>query len=378
MRSIIRPRRVTGRARPDPYDLDAQERSERAQTFVETLWVETERQRAILNAVRSYMRTCRTSRRRNGTSITGRRLSQHSQAGKSAIAEQLIRELEQEARAAGEPPNPHRVIHINIDQRMTLKMLYQEILNRLGDDFPDEPGMRGLRIPTGQSERIKGGSTDTMKVLEQRIETWVRRLGVELIVVDEIQRLVTRPDAEIDPDDPASFLTADATDVTKKLQAFLDRGVVPLFFIGDEHSPKFFALNRYFAARLLKPLQLLPLNVSKTADRKRFFDFCVEYDRRIVAANVTAVPTCLNQPAVLTALIIASGGHIGRAARIIQVALPAALERGAVTLEAYDLSNAVRDFAMELGWIGHDPFSIVPDDMTDSLEPQPEEIADAA
>lgn len=174
--------------------------------------------------------------------------------------------------------------------------------------------------------------------------------------------MVTNPHREIkNGKNDGTFLTADALDVSKKLQAFLDRGVVPIVFIGDETSVVFFELNNQFAARLHSPLELRPLKVKKVADRKRFFDFCVEYDREIVAQNAAAAPTCLTEPQVLTGLITASGGHIGRVARIIQIALPAALERGAVTMEAYDLSNAVRNFAMSLGWVDHDPFSIQPD-----------------
>jgi hypothetical protein len=345
----------------------------------EDMWVDTDRQRAILNNIRKYMRVCAKRRRRKGTPISGRRLSQFSQAGKSAIAERLIIELEQEAIAAGEEPNPFRVIHITIDQRMSLKMLYQEILNRLADDFIDEPSGRGLRITPRPRDGIKGKATDTIKTLEQRVEEWVVKLGVELIVVDEVQRLVTDPNrGTIDRDDPSSYFTADAMDVTKKLQAFLDRGVVPIFFIGDETSKVFFDLNSHFAARLHDPLELLPLNMTKVSDQKRFFDFCVEYDRQIVKQKVTSVPTCLTQPAVLTALITASGGHIGRAARIIQVALPAALERGAVTMEAYDLSNAVRDFAIGLRWVDHDPFSVVADPVEPTAAAEMAEVADAA
>lgn len=82
------------------------------------------------------------------------------------------------------------------------------------------------------------------------------------------------------------------------------------------------------------------------------------------------MPSCLAEPHILTALIMASGGHIGRAARIIEIALPAALERSAVTMEAYDLSNAVRDFAIGLGWVDHDPFSLEPASDTHQLIPE--------
>ncbi len=159
---------------------------------------------------------------------------------------------------------------------------------------------------------------------------------------------------------------------------------MPIVFIGDETSESFFKINSQFAARLGTALELPPLNVKKASDRKQFMDFCKEYDRQLVARDASPVPTCLTDHAVLTGLITASGGHIGRAARLIQVAMPAALERGAVTMEAYDLSNAVRDYAIDLGWIGYDPFSVVApavtitdEDESATIEQDPADAADA-
>lgn len=268
MSVFARPKPITGRARPDPSDLSAQGRAYRAQEVVDTMWIDTKRQRAILNEVRRYMRVCKG--RKKGTSINGRRLSQFSQAGKSAIAERLIDELRQEAVAEGLEPNPFRVIHITIDPRMTLKMLYQEILNCLADDFGQVPSLSAAaRSATKYASDIRGVTSKNIKILEQRVEEWVRKLGVELIIVDEVQRLVTKgKNGVIDRDDIEGTLTADAMSVTLKLQAFLDRGVVPMVFLGDETSDVFFNLNNQFAARLLMPLELPPLNMAKVSDQK--------------------------------------------------------------------------------------------------------------
>ncbi|WCP14041.1 hypothetical protein sphantq_02483 [Sphingobium sp. AntQ-1] len=358
MTTYKKPKRNTGLAKPDPYDVVAQTRAEHAQGIVENIWVDTARQRQSLNEIRKYMRISKKKRR--GTPLGGRRLSQFSQAGKSAIAERLIYELEQEAIQAGSPPNPFRVIHITISARMTLKMLFLAILNRLADNFAAETG-RGHKDTEKEENQIRGKSGDNVMILEQRIEEWVARLGVELIVIDEVQLLATKNERSVtDPDYGSTVLTADAFEVTKKLQSFIDRGVVPIVFIGDETSESFFKINGQFAARLGTALELPPLNVKKASDRQQFMNFCKEYDRQLVAQGATPVPTCLTEHAVLTGLIAASGGHIGRAARIIQVAMPAALERGAVTMEAYDLSNAIRDYVMDLGWIDYDPFSLQP------------------
>lgn len=385
MTTYKKPKRTTGLAKPDPYDAVAQANAENAQEIVENIWVDTARQRQPINEIRKYMRISKKKPR--GTPLGGRRLSQFSQAGKSAIAERLIYELEQEAIEAGAEPNPYRVIHITISARMTLKMLFLAILNRLADDFADQAG-NALKITQKDAGRIRGRSADNVMILEQRIEEWVQRLGVELIVIDEVQLLATRDERSMtDPDYGRTVLTADAFEVTKKLQSFIDRGVVPIVFIGDETSESFFKINGQFAARLGRPLELLPLDVTKKMDRMHFLDFCEEYDEQLVAKGASPVPTCLTDHTVLTGLIAASGGHIGRAARLIQVAMPAALERGAVTMEAYDLSNAVRDYAMDLGWIDYDPFSlaapavtITDDDETGTIDESPsgtEESGDA-
>ncbi|WP_454279004.1 TniB family NTP-binding protein [Sphingomonas sp. Marseille-Q8236] len=363
MATFKKPRQETGRAVPDPNDAIALAKAERAREALLDIWVDTPRQRVILNNLRSYMRVC--SNRRPGAPINGRRLSQFSQAGKSAIVERLIAEVAAEEVAGGREPNPFRIIHLTIDKRITIKMLYQDILNRLGDDFEDVTGHVGVRLTPEQKKTIKGNSSENIVVKQQRIAEWVRKLGVELIVVDEIQRLVTKAKTErIDDVDPAVFLTPDAEEVSSRLQTFLDRGIAPIAFIGDETSEAFFDLNRQFRPRLEKPLELTPLNPKLKSDRRHFKEFCIGYDSQLQMLDIVPIRTCLSDHDVLAALITASGGHIGRAARIIEMALPAALERGAATLERYDLSNAVRDFAIGNDWVDHDPFSLRP------VEPQ--------
>jgi hypothetical protein len=333
-----KPRPVTGRRYPDPLDLAAQQRAEAAEIAVGQIWVDHPPQRIILVQLMKYLRVCRQSR---GKPLNGRRLSEESQAGKSSTIERLKFELAEEDKAAGREVNPYRLIHITIDRRMTLKMLYQEILHRMADEFVDASGAR-FRSGDERDRLIRGKFHDNIKVLEQRIGEWVPKLGVEAIVVDEVQHLHRSSD--------------DASEVTKKLQAFLDRGVVPLVFVGDETSRVFFDCNPQFAARLMRPLDLQPLAIRSTPQRKLFKDFCVNFDRLIMEAGLTPISSRLDAPEALDGLIAASSGHVGRVARLLQIALPSALERGAASIEVYDLANAVDDYAIGLGWINHNPF----------------------
>ena len=54
---------------------------------------------------------------------------------------------------------------------------------------------------------------------------------------------------------------------------------------------------------------------------------------------------------------MATGGHVGRVARLFKEATVGAVERGAEFLEPFDLSNATRNYAIANGWIDRDPFS---------------------
>ncbi len=82
---------------------------------------------------------------------------------------------------------------------------------------------RSHRFTHKAKGRIRGASGDNVMILEQRIEEWVARLGVELIVIDEVQLLATKDERSMtDPDYGQTVLTADAFEVTKKLQSFID------------------------------------------------------------------------------------------------------------------------------------------------------------
>lgn len=335
------PRPITGRRHPRLDDVDAFDRADAAATRFKSIWVDFPPQQLVNRHIRRYLVS---EAGRRGTPITGRRLSQSSQAGKSATVERLVKELMDEEIAAGREPNPYRVIHITIDKRETVKQLYQKILRKLADDFVDFPTPPQLRLSKDDRKKLNSMDRDSVTTLEQRIAEWVVKLGVDLVVVDEVQRLRRAAD--------------DASEVTQRLQAFLDRGIVGLVLIGDDTSPAFFRSNGQFSARLLKPLQLRPLRSKVARDRKLFMNFCKEFDRQLVASKATPISNGLSDDATLEALLTVSSGHVGRVARLLEVALPAAIERGAARIEAYDLSNAVRDFAIPAGWLEHDPFEI--------------------
>jgi hypothetical protein len=315
------PAPVTGRRTPDRSDMGARRGASRARRILEELWLQHAPQQAIIDELVRY-RDDTLGRR--GRPLTGRRLSEHSQAGKSATMARVKHELALDRENEGRPPNAHQVIIVELDRRSTVKQLFQEILKALGDEYWAQPV--------------------SAKLLEDRITDFVRRLDVELLIVDEVQHLRRKAD--------------DAGEVTDKLKVFLDRGVVPLVLVGDEDSVEFFRENRKLAARLGERLQLLPLDPEGSArDARLFKRFCAALDEALVANNIFGRSSELTTPATLDLLLRVSGGHVGRVARLIQLAAPAAVWRGAGQVEAFDLSRAVRGYAMENGWVDHDPFA---------------------
>lgn len=317
----VQPKPITGSRTSLPRTDDIKTRALAATHLLEDGWIEHGPQRAIIDDLIDY-RDQTTGRL--GSPLSGRRLSQFSQAGKSKTMAQLKAELAWERTAQGLPPNPYQVVIVELDRRLNLKGFYQEVLRKMDDDFWDDDV--------------------SAKVLENRIADFVRRLGVELLIADEVQHLKRKAN--------------DANEVTDRLKVFLDRGIVPLVLVGDEESIPFFRANGKLAARLGNPLELKPLNPkASAADAKLFKNFCKAIDDRLMKAKVFTSSSKLTSNEVLTALLKVSSGHVGRVARLLSVAAPAAVRRGAACVEPYDLSRATREFAIGADWLATDPFS---------------------
>lgn len=314
------PRPQTGRSQPDYAD-DAMQRSASvASTTFKSLWISHPPQEQIIGRILS-LRLNTLDRR--GEPLDGLRLSQDSQAGKTATMERLKAILADRRAVEGLTANPFQVTIVGIDQKTSLKSVYQDILIALEDPDWDE---------------------GTEKMLRQRVGLFVNRLGVELLIVEECQHL--RKDGN------------DVADVTDALKRLLDLGVVPLVLTGNLDSKFFFERNPQLAARLGEPLELRPLNVKSRNGAIMFREFCAKLAQALVVSGILKVAPDLTEPAILDGLVAVSGGHVGRVARLIENALPHAVARGAVTIEPYDLSCLTRNYAMKNKWVDSDPFSL--------------------
>lgn len=267
-----------------------------------------------------------------GKPFDGRSLCQLTQAGKSAIAWRIKAFLAEQRALEGLEANEFQVIIVTVKKGMTIKGFLQAVLHKLGDEFLDE-----------REGRSRSTDRRSIQLLEQRIAEWVPKLGVELLFVEEVQRLVG---ARID-----------AKQVTEQFQTMLDGGVVPLVLTGTEEAADLFASNKELRARLGTPLELLPVPGTDDATAEMLQNFCEEFDRELTETGIFQVRSGLDEPEIVLPISKVTGGHIGRVSRLLKEATMSAVERGATFLEPFDLSNATRRYAIPNDWVDEDPFS---------------------
>ncbi|MBN2971274.1 TniB family NTP-binding protein [Roseomonas aeriglobus] len=317
----IQPEPARGDRLPDYSDRARAERVKLVVPFFKTNYIEHQPQTDRIEELLDYIDSMQPLL---GRAIDGRRLSEYYSAGKSRMVERMI-EVAAERRAAnGLPPNPYQILWLELDKTTSVATFYRQALRLMGDDHWD-----------GKAK---------LDELEDRMEHFARRLGVEGMVGDEVQHLGRK--------------TTDAKQVTDRFKTFLNRGVLPLILVGDETSEAFFDENEKFAARLGTPLTLKPLDVRHSGrDKRLFLEFCGKLDASLVAGGITDELSGLDKRGLRTPLAIVSGGHVGRVCRLVCEAAQHAIRRGAGVIEAHDLSVATRNYAFRVKFIRYDPFS---------------------
>ena len=314
-----RPRPLTGKRTADYSEEQVRTRESDTRKAVKHIWVDHPPQANVIGRILAY----RLATLDGVGDHDGLCLSQDSQVGKTATVTRVKHILARERIANREEPNPYQVIVVGLDQKTSLKSVLQDILIQMND--PD-------------------WDYGTEKQLRQRIRNFVARLGVELIIIDECQHLQKGG--------------TDVADVTDAFKRFLDMGIAPLVLVGNLDARRVFDRNPQFRARLGLPLTLPALDTkNRTSDAIYFRKFVLGFDEALMACKAFTVSSNLTAPAVLDALLEASGSYFGRVARIIKNAAIHAAARGALMVEPYDLSCVVREFAMPARWVDHDPFS---------------------
>lgn len=249
------------------------------------------------------------NRNRNGKPKWALRLAQLSSSGKTACIEEYIRRaIAQHAGQTGQR-NPHLILYVPLRGFTTPKSLCQDICRQLGDE---------------------NWQIGTLFDLINRMQDFVVRAGVEMIIIDEVQELKGK--------------RTDRQDVTNLLKSILNHGVAPLVLVGDETSEKMFEENIHLGNRAGSTLELRAL--TDAAGLGEFKGFCLALEQEMHRLGMVRAGSVLSQGPGQAKLVKWSGGHIGRVCRIIAQALEHSVLRHAVTIEMADLDYAIEHFAI--------------------------------
>lgn len=265
-----------------------------------------------------YMRKLGIANR--GKPQMGLRMLAPSGSGKSTAALEYIAFVERLT-----PPTDSFVpiVYVALESATTSKRLMVQILHALGDPMAE----RG-----------------TEQALRRRAIDYLRRLGVQLLIIDEVQHL--------------NFRSSAKADVTDALKSFLDAGVTPIVFLGTDEARPMFKSNLQLNGRLLAPLDMPKLEPSKSEDRDLFASFVSGLCEGIDERGVLDPSTDLISHDVLGSLMEVSSGVVGRVARLFEIAIEIALRRGGRSLEVADLSLAVDRWALSQNFAKRNPFHL--------------------
>jgi len=250
----------------------------------------------------------------------GLRVLGPSGSGKSTAAEEYKALVELRT-----PPTDTFVpiVYVALESASTSRRLMVQILHALGDPMAD----RG-----------------TEQALRRRVIEYLRRLGVQLLMIDEVNHLSFRSNAK--------------ADITDALKSFLDAGVTPIVFLGTDAARPMFASNLQLNGRLLAPLDMPKLMPSKSEDRDLFASFVWGLCEGVAERGVLQRNSALTEQATLGALMEVSDGIVGRVSRLFEVAIEIALRRGSETLDIVDLSLAVDRWALGQNFADRNPFRL--------------------
>ena len=227
----------------------------------------------------------------------------------------------------GHAPDQHPVLYLPLGSAARPKELFAQILIKLGDRY------------------AHAGTEETLRA---RAYEFMRRAGVELVVIDETQHLIHAETQKTE------WRVADV------LKRFLDDGVAAIVLMGMSKVDRLAQTNAQFALRLRPPFRMDPLDLTRPDDLKFFAQFVGALDDAIVANGLMKAPADLLDNFMAACLQEVSKGIIGRISRLTRLALSSAIRRGADRIELYDYALATESWAVRNKLIDYNPFLFGP------------------
>ncbi|MGO6924803.1 TniB family NTP-binding protein [Rhizobium ruizarguesonis] len=221
------------------------------------------------------------------------------------------------------------VVRVSVSGTSTLMSLLEDILRAYGDPRP------------------QSGNLGTKK---NRILLYMREFRTELLIFDEMNHLKIGA--------AAIAQRSEATRVHNTLKDFL-LGGCPIVFVGTTEARDKVLSDKQIRARCgTRPLFLGPLVYGKSKHRKVFTEYCALLGVNLHRSGLFPQRSNFLKGDIVPKLFEASGGYLGHAANIVELAAHYAKEDGANCVERYHLSLAVDDYSELNELTKHNPFGL--------------------
>jgi hypothetical protein len=196
-----------------------------------------------------------------------------------------------------------RIARFTTPVNCTRKALVSNMLAALGDADPSR----------GTQENMMG-----------RLKTLVAGRGVEMIIADEVQHLVSRTN---------NLVNYDMADLLKVL---MDELRVPFVLVGLAQLDTVIEVNGQLHRRMYARLDALPFDLSSTSGFQQAAEFAAHYDHVLPFPEYCG----LAERHLLTALLHVSKGYVGKFCPLIKLAATHAVYEQARRIEIEHLSRA--------------------------------------
>jgi hypothetical protein len=216
------------------------------------------------------------------------------------------------------------VLHITLEGVTKIKNLAQEILAALGG-------------PT------KGTTSDLLRL----VYDYLGKLKVELLIIDELQHLMT---------DRIKKSSEGPNALTDTFKTMLIRGLVPIVFVGIDEARSVVFNDEQFGGRCVKEINFSCLDWTIPTERKLFEDYCGAVGLKLKQHGLFADRSNFMSRDLPACLHAAAGGRLGMVSRIVEQAALIAIDDGSSQVLREHLAAAVDRWAIPNKIVKYNPF----------------------
>jgi hypothetical protein len=222
------------------------------------------------------------------------------------------------------------VLHITLEGVTTIKNLAQEILRALG-----------------------ASANGTTPDLMQRVYDYLDKFKTELLIIDELQHLLT---------DRIKKSSEGENALTNTLKTMLIRGLVPIVFVGTDEARPIAFNDAQLAGRCIAEINYGKLNWAIPSERKLFEDYCGSVGLKLKQHGLFADRSNFMSRDIPACLHAASGGRVGIVSRLVEQAALIAIDDGSSQVLREHLAAAVDHWARPKKIVKYNPFRDGPND----------------